>query len=404
MTITGTGTIKVASTAGDYDVIFAPGTPSTIVRDFTLENISIDQNADANSNSTIGSVSGHAQSILRIFAGSDITVRNVKASVSGVNSIDVNGVNVSGIVITANYFVFHKRPLQPAFDNSTIYIDGTNYTVSNNVFSSTLSDSAVTAIEVHSGTGSINGNVISFYQNGMNIVDTRHSQVTGNTIASAQFGILLWALSSGMDGATIRGNSITIDNVDRGAGFSGGIALAYDKSVRGAHSNLSITSNVVVCQQEPGPWSVSVDGYVNYGIGLQSFGSLTNVEVANNKVINAPVRGIKAGVVFPNVASNIQVVDNTIVDPGTNSDVPAVYYDAAIALDGNLTDVKVTGNSLLFTTNPLHPLGSTYSVFASDQGATYRATFTRVRVYDNTVIAFAGYPALYLSPAVITSH
>ncbi len=397
MTITGAGTIKVASGAGDYNVIFAPSTPSTNVSNFTLADISIDQNADANTTSTIGSVSGHAQSILQIFAGSNITVRNIKASVSGVNSIDINGVNVSGVVIAANYFVFHKRAAQPAFDNSTIYIDGASHTVSNNVFSSTLSDSAVTAIEVHSGTGSISGNIISFYQNGMNIVDTKSSQVTGNAITSAQFGILLWALT-GMDGATVTGNSISIDNVDRGAATSGGIALAYDNSALGPHSNLSITSNVVLCQQEPHPRPVSGD--VNYGIGLQSLGNLTNVVVANNKVINAPVRGIKAGVVVPYLASNIQIVGNNIVDPGANSDPSAMYYDAAIALDGNLTDVKVTGNNLLFTTNPLHSAGGTYSVYASNQGA----TFARVSVYDNTVIAFAGNPALYLSPTVITSN
>jgi hypothetical protein len=87
----------------------------------------------------------------------------------------------------------------------------------------------------------------------------------------------------------------------------------------------------------------------------------------------------------------------------------AIYYDAAIALDGNLTGVTVTGNSLQFTTNPLHLVGSTYpggtySVYASVTGATFTATFTQVAVYDNTVISFAGNPALYLAPTVITSH
>jgi len=398
LTITGTGTIKVANTTGNYNVIFAPSTPSTIVSNFTLEDISIDQNANGNSASTISSASGQAQTILQVFAGSNITVRDVKASVSGVNSIDINGVNISGIVVTGNYFVFHKQPAQPAFDNSTIYIDGTNFTVSQNVFSSTLSDSAVTAIEVHSGTGSIGGNTISSYQNGMNIVDTQNIQVTGNAITSAQFGMLLWAVS-GMDRATITRNSINIDNLDRGAAASGGIALADDPSATGPQSNLSIRSNVVVCQQEPLPRSVLGD--VNYGIGLQSLGNVTNVVVANNKVINAPVRGIKAGVVSPSVASNIQIVDNTIVDPGTNSYPAVQWFDAAIALDGNLTNVTVTGNSLLFTTNPNHNQGGgTYSVYASDQGA----TFTQVTIYNNPVIAFAGNPPVYISPDVITSQ
>ena len=399
LTVTGAGTIKVASGAGDYDVIFAPSTPSTTVHDFTIEKISIDQNADGNSTSTISSATGYAQAILRIFVGANITVRNVNASVSGVNSIDINGVNVSGVVVNGNAFVFHKRAAQPPFDNSTVYIDATSYTVSNNIFSSTLSDSAVTAVEVHTGTGAIRGNVISFYQNGMNIVDTQQSQVAGNTITSAQNGILLWAVSSsGMNGANVTGNSITIDNVERAAATSSGISLAYDNSAPGPHSNLSISSNVIVCQQVTNPQPVSAD--VNYGIGLQSLGSLTNAVVSNNNVINAPVRGIKAGVVVPSVASNVQIVNNTIVDPGTDSDPSAEYYDAAIALDGNLTDVQVSGNSLQFTTNPQHTVGGTYSVYASNVGA----TFTQVSVYNNTVIAFAGTPPLYLAPGVITSH
>ena len=232
----------------------------------------------------------------------------------------------------------------------------------------------------------------------MNIVDTQNIQVTGNAITSAQFGMLLWAVS-GMDRATITRNSINIDNLDRGAAASGGIALADDPSATGPQSNLSIRSNVVVCQQEPLPRSVLGD--VNYGIGLQSLGNVTNVVVANNKVINAPVRGIKAGVVSPSVASNIQIVDNTIVDPGTNSYPAVQWFDAAIALDGNLTNVTVTGNSLLFTTNPNHNQGGgTYSVYASDQGA----TFTQVTIYNNPVIAFAVNPPVYISPDVITSQ
>jgi hypothetical protein len=273
--------------------------------------------------------------------------------------------------------------------------------VSNNVFSSTLSDIAKTAIEVHSGTGSISGNVISFYQNGMNVVDTQQSQVTGNTITSAQNGILLWAVSSsGMNGTTVSGNSITVDNVERAAAASSGISLYDDPMAVGPNSDLSISGNIVVCQQVTIAQQVSADN--NYGIGLQSVGNLTNAVVANNKVINAPVRGIKAGVVVPRLASNIQILNNTIVDPGTDADSVslAIYYDAAIALDGNLTGVTVTGNSLQFTTNPIHTAGGTYSIWASDQGA----TFTQVTVYNNTVIAFAGNPALYLAPSVMTSH
>jgi sugar lactone lactonase YvrE len=406
VTVTGTGTIKVASGAGTYGAIFAPSPSTAIVRNFTLADISIDQNADGNSAPTVGNGAG-AQTILQIFAGSNITVRNIKASVSGVNSIDINGPSITGVTITANYFVFHN-PTQSTFDNSTIYIAGTNFTVSNNVFSSTLSDSARTAIEVHSGTGTISGNSISYYASGMNVVDTQQTQVTGNTITSAQNGILLWAVS-GMNGTTVSGNSITVDNVERAAAASSGISLYDGSDAPGPNSNLSISGNIIVCQQVTSPQAVSPD--YNYGIGLQAYGSLTNAVVANNKVINAPVRGIKAGVVFPSLASNIQIVNNTIVDPGTDADSVslAIYYDAAIALDGNLTGVTVTGNSLQFTTNPLHLVGSTYpggtySVYASVTGATFTATFTQVAVYDNTVISFAGNPALYLAPTVITSH
>jgi CubicO group peptidase (beta-lactamase class C family) len=93
--------------------------------------------------------------------------------------------------------------------------------------------------------------------------------------------------------------------------------------------------------------------------------------------------------------SNVHVDLRLLV--GTYYEASQHYLVEVSALDGNLTGVTVTGNSLQFTTLP----GGTYSVWAEPGPG---ATFTQVKVYNNTVIAFAGSPALDLSPSVITSN
>ena len=60
---------------------------------------------------------------------------------------------MSGVYVHRNYIEFHKRPGQPEFDNSAIYINGDNFHVTDNTFVSTAADEARTAIEIHSGSG-----------------------------------------------------------------------------------------------------------------------------------------------------------------------------------------------------------------------------------------------------------
>jgi len=194
LVVQGPGTLKVKPDAGNYRAIFEPSPPEAEVNNVTFTGISVDQNTFSNTAATIdvGDVGTH-QRIWQVFAGTNLHFENMRLYVSGVNPIDVNGPTVSGVYVNRNHIVFQKRAGQPEFDNSSIYIHGDNFHVTDNTFVSTAADAARTAIEVHSGSGSVSGNTIDQFSIGMNLVDLKESSITGNPGRNAGYGITLWS-------------------------------------------------------------------------------------------------------------------------------------------------------------------------------------------------------------------
>ena len=192
--IHGPGTLKVKPDTGNYRAIFAASTPETAVNDVTFTGISVDQNAYNNTTATIDAGDDRThQRIWQIFAGTNVQLERMRLYVSGVNPVDINGPAVSGVYVHRNYIEFQKRAGQPEFDNSAIYINGDNFHVIDNSFVSGASDQARTAIEIHTGSGSVSGNTIDRFSIGMNLVDLKSSSVTGNHIRNAGYGITLWS-------------------------------------------------------------------------------------------------------------------------------------------------------------------------------------------------------------------
>jgi Pectate lyase superfamily protein len=393
LVVYGPGTLRVKPNAGNYRYIFAPNPVNAMVNGLTFNGITVDQNAANNSTATIRVEDGGAlQMIWQIYAGTGLHFENMNLYVSGVNPIDVNGVAISGVYIERNYIVFQKRPGQPAFDNSSIYIDGDNFHVNDNTFVSTIDDGAVTAIEVHSGSGSVTGNTIDGYEFGMNIVNVHDASAIGNHVVNAAYGISLWSTRS-MNSVIVSGNTVSLAQVTRRTPSAYGIATSYNNGVNGEFSNMQITGNVVTFEQESGPREIA--GAVNYGIGLQALGDIGNVLVMGNQIIRAPVRGITVGVSDARYATaRVLVRDNQIVDAGSNFSLSAFYYSAAIAVQGNLSSVEVTRNRVDFLS---HPFIGHFSYWSSETGF----TFQNVLVADNSVTAADGSPTNGLTSSVI---
>jgi hypothetical protein len=392
----GTGTIKVKPDSGNYRSIFA-NPPGVAVDNLTFTGLTIDQNTGANTNGVI-SIDNTAtwQHVWQVFGNvTNVHFENLRLYVCGVNPIDVNGTGVSGVYIARNYIVFQKRPGQPEFDNSTLYIDGENFHVSDNTFVSALSDAARTAVEIHTGSGSVTGNTISDYQAGINLVNLHDASVTGNHVRNTGQGISLWSTTN-MNAVTVQGNTVAVDQATRNARTAWGIATFYLNGINGGFSNLQISGNIVSFERESS--ARAIDNWVNYGIGLQALGNVSNVMVTGNQIVNAPVRGITVGVPDASYStSRVSIRDNQIIDAGSNLSRGTSDYSAAIALQGNLASVDVLHNRLDFLSSPM--IGH-YSYWSAESGFTFRD----VVVADNRVTAADALPENGLTVSIIQTY
>jgi hypothetical protein len=394
--VEGPGTLKVKPDTGNYRAIFAASTPETAVNNVTFTGITVDQNAYTNTAATIdvGDDRTH-QRIWQVFAGTNLHLERLRLYVSGVNPIDINGPAVSGVYVHRNYIEFQKRAGQPEFDNSAIYINGDNFHVIDNTFVSGSTDQARTAIEIHTGSGSVSGNTIDRFSIGMNLVDLKSSSVTGNHIRNAGYGITLWSLTA-MESVVVAGNTVAIAQASRGIPSSWGIATAYDAAFNGAFSDLQITGNIVRFEAESS--SRTITGSANYGIGLQALGNISNVSILDNEIVRAPVRGIAVGVLNGGyAASRVSVLQNRIVDAGSNLSPGTVHYSAAISLQGNLSSVDVLRNRLDFLSDPF---SGRHSYWSFETGY----TFTDVVVADNYATSTNGSPVNGLTRSVVQAY
>jgi hypothetical protein len=396
LVVHGPGTLKVKPEAGNYRAIFAPSPPEAAVNNVRFTGISVDQNTFSNTAATIdvGDDRTH-QRIWQVFAGTNLHFENMRLYVSGVNPIDVNGPTVSGVYVNRNHIVFQKRAGQPEFDNSSIYINGDNFHVTDNTFVSTAADAARTAIEIHSGSGSVSGNTIDQFSIGMNLVNLRASSVTGNQVRHAGYGITLWSTTV-MESVVISGNTVAIAQATRGIASSWGIATAYDADFNGDFSDLQITGNIVRFEQESS--SRTISGSANYAIGLQALGNISNAFILGNEIARAPVRGIAVGVLDGRyTTSRVSVAQNRIVDAGSNVSPGALHYSAAISVQGNLSSIDVLRNRLDFLSNPF--IGR-YSYWSFETGY----TFTNVVVAENYATAIHGSPTNGLTASVVQTY
>jgi Pectate lyase superfamily protein len=396
LVVEGPGTLKVKPNAGNYRYIFAPAPMMAAVNDVTFRDITVDQNTTANTTATIRIGEDNTlQHVWQVFGGTNLHFEGMHLYVSGVNPIDVNGPTISGVYIARNHVVFRKRPGQPEFDNSSIYIHGTDFHVTDNTFTSTMADAAVTAIEIHEGSGSISGNTINFYSFGMNLVDLHGATVIGNSVRNAAYGISLWSLSK-MESVTVQGNTISVDQVTRGTPSAYGIATSCNLGINGDFANLQISANVISFEQELS--SRTMANHVNYGIGLQAFGNIANAVLVGNEIVRAPVRGIVVGVVDAKyTTSRVSVRDNRIIDAGSNLSLHTADYSAGIVVQGNLSSIDVLRNRLDFLSDPF--IGH-FSYWSHEDGYTFRD----VVVADNYWTAVNGSPENGLTRSVIRGY
>ena len=173
----------------------------------------------------------------------------------------------------------------------------------------------------------------------------------------------------------------------------GGSPTAYDAGFNGGFSDLQITGNIL--RFEPESASRTISGSANYGIGLQALGNVSNAFVFGNEIVRAPVRA------SPSAWSTACIQPRAWPSCRIGSWMPdrmrssgALYYSAAISLQGHLSSIDVLRNRLEFLSNPF--VGR-YSYWSFETGY----AFTNVVVAGNYATAVEGFPTNGLTLSVI---
>jgi hypothetical protein len=376
MRLTGGCLIRILPESGNYAYVISARTQTTHVENVVIDGISIDQNAlAADSKARIRERDLQASQIAILFFDvRNIVIQNTSIISSGSVAIDCNGPDVKNVKIEHNLITFQKRSDQPYFDNSSIYIDGTDFDVSNNVLRSDADQQAVTAIEVHTGSGTVENNIINWYREGVIASSTHGLKVRANQIASAEAGISLWGQTDSNSDSEVSWNMVSLNKRDHLPSSVGGIFLYQSDESKRPVERVTIADNIIAFEPEA---SRNMAGFEIWGIGLQYNGTVENVNVLRNTIVNAPFRGIKVGAIGGRGVSRVLVADNTIVNAGVREAPDPSGSHAGIALDGQLNDVEIRGNMVICTSSTCQ----SYGIYGADRGN----DFQNVRVGANFV-------------------
>jgi hypothetical protein len=384
---------RVKASSGSYPAIFSStgGVQWTPTTDVRFHDFCVDQNTANNSFDIHDGVLAEVASPIYFNYVTGLTVDRVTfkdtCAVQTVSAI--GGAYVHEVKVRDCKFTFLRSGTHD-YDSSAIYIDGSDFTVTGNF----LKDPAMLwtrgAMEVHGGPGVVANNVTNGYRDGLNIVRTAtsvpdgmteaianrvHITVTGNTFSRCGQGIILHPMVNAADicdGVTIAGNTIELNNVDRGYSIPNGIQFVALPAYVGGFRNISITGNTIIAQ--PDVANASIPGADCGGIICQPYGSVTGLTITGNIVRGFPSNGIRFAP--QGVAKSVDIKANLVVDCGNDASL-SWWMRNAIYAYGALTDVAICNNTISHTGASFGCYGS---IFIPAGG-----TWTRVTVRGNTV-------------------
>jgi len=334
VTIRGFGpksVLRIHPQTGDYFTIFSYPPDATALSNVRLKDFTVNQGDNMDGNIFNGCPSYQNRSLCAQYvvfaqavpnappvAVSDITISGMYFDkVTGAAAINLGTDGDLRATVTDNYFHFvHGHSTQTEYDNSTVYLEGSQHIVNGNTFVSTLSDRAIGAIETHGGRSTITNNTSNNYATLVNVVgslnvygalDPSDILIANNSITCGQLGITLLPPGGGLRNVSITGNTIHICNQQRGDNLSvqhygpryAGIMTA---NVGGTFDNVVIADNIILHEPEtrayyyppappnPNPRPAEPD---TGAILLVQPSSMSNVLVRGNVIKDAPISGIR---------------------------------------------------------------------------------------------------------------
>jgi hypothetical protein len=330
-----------------------------------------------------------------------IVVDNVRFDPTcGINSITLNNENAKYATITGCHFNFVMAKGDPSYDNSAIYVNGKNHTVTNCTFYAALGQKARGAIETHGGQSVVSNNVSDGYYTGVNVqansTSGEHADITviGNTFSRANQGIQLWPLKThALRNVTISGNTISLSNLDHQRPLACGIDSAGGPQETAGYENITITGNTIIFQEELTKRAGLSDAA--YGIGFHRDVDLKNVTISDNVIKNAPLSGIRIGSSRKiGTTTGLKISGNMIVNAGHHPS-DAETYRAGILVRSTVIGALISDNFISDTYDNAKGL---FSIRVHDSDGAY----TSVTVVNNTTITKQGGLWFLVSPSVTT--
>jgi hypothetical protein len=365
--------LKVADNAGNYNFLFGQLNAAAnlpFVENIAFRDMRVDQNPSGNRSADIRETEG-IQNVLQFHHFKNLTVERVHFDPEpGIQAIvlDSPKANSGGVTIDGCFFRFvrGRSTLAHKHDHSSIYTETRNVLIRNNNFEADISQSAITAIEVHAGPQAIvQGNKTDGFQVGVIVVNAGAQNpdvpdgrfvVRDNQILRTTQGIALWSHTGcALRGVTIKDNQVTMAKHLLYRDVWLGVFLydnETDQATRGDFEQIDIVDNKISFEKLTSGTVTAV------GIDLAPAGRLNKVLVKGNSILASPACGIRLGNPARGKAlQDVRVEENTIVDAGWDSKA-AKQSRAAILLNKvRMTNVQVAQNIIKDTGKPGTPRG-----------------------------------------------
>jgi parallel beta helix pectate lyase-like protein len=331
------------------------------VENFSVADLSFDANIANNPESVISETrEATYQTFIHLQAGRNLHVRRCRfAPYAGVWAVSFNGETIRDCAITDSYFQFVMRDANPDYDNSAVYVEGSNYILSGNRFETTPHPyhEARAAMEAHGGPAEVFNNLATGYQTILNIVGSYFAGGNSsdilchdNTATDALIGILIWpTLPNDLKNVTVTNNTIEVAQLKHGTADTGGVSVVFSNEAKGKASNITIAKNAIRFQDEG--IGRSGDFYYNSaGIALHNLGGTSGAVIEGNTIELAPGAGVMIGLPEPGRRTfrDIRIANNTLVNPGQNLGFPTDFR-AGILVNSSATNIHITGNTITDT-------------------------------------------------------
>jgi hypothetical protein len=388
--------IKIRDHAGDWPYLFAPPEIDDTLANVVIEDLTFDANIANNPEASLAEQDPRTyQTFIAIRAGRNLTVRRCRFDpYASVVALSLNGSEIRDCAVTDCAFRFVMRDDNPDYDNSAIYLEGSNYTLSGNRFASvpTPYHEGRACMQAHGGPAQIVNNTATGYQT---LVSIGASYFAGgpssdivcrdNTITDALIGIMLWPIGTNtLANVTVANNTIAVAQLKHGTADTGGISVVFSPYAQGLAASIAVTGNTIRFQDEgagrPGDF-----WYNSAGIALHNLGGTDGTVIEGNTIELAPSAGILIGLPEPGERQfrNLRVANNTITNPGQNLGFPAAAR-AGVLVTSDAADVAITGNTISDTFAATRCPAAIAFDLAPDK------VYTGITIRENTLISANG--------------